>query len=92
MAMTQRALVPDIGGPAANAWVNGIIACMVDVGVEVFHCAVCGCGTWSRFPAWDQKTKQPMSGKFGISENAWLLDDFDPDAQPIKLVDGKNPW
>jgi hypothetical protein len=49
-------------------------------------------GARSRSPAWDQKTKQPISGKFGISANAWLLDDFDPEAQPIKLIDGKNQW
>jgi hypothetical protein len=59
---------------------------------EHHHCAICGCGTWSRLPAWDQKTKQPIPGKFGISVNAWLLDDFDPEAQPIKLVDGTNQW
>jgi hypothetical protein len=30
--------------------------------------------------------------KFRIQVNAWLLDDFDPDAQPIKVIDGKNLW
>jgi hypothetical protein len=31
-------------------------------------------------------------GKFGITVNAWLLEDFVPEAQPIKFVDGENQW
>jgi hypothetical protein len=26
---------------------------------------------------------RPVSGKFRVQVNAWLLEDFDPDAQPI---------
>ncbi len=57
--------------------------------IEHHHCAICGCGTWSRSPLWDQQAKLP--GKFR-QVNAWLLDDFDPDAQPIEVIDGKNLW
>jgi hypothetical protein len=59
---------------------------------EHHHCAICGCGTWSRSPAWDQTTNQPLPGKFSIAINAWLLDGFEPDGQPIRIVDGKNQW
>ena len=60
--------------------------------IEHHHCAVCGCGTWSRSPLWDLATKRPVPGKYRIQVNAWLLDDFDPDAQPVKVIDGKNLW
>jgi len=59
---------------------------------EHHHCAICGCGTWYRSPLWDQEAKRPVPGKFRVQVNAWLLDDFDPDAQPIEVIDGKNLW
>lgn len=46
--------------------------------IEHHHCAICGCGTWSHSPLWDQ--------------NAWLLEDFDPDAQPVAVIDGQRLW
>jgi len=60
--------------------------------LEHHHCAICGCGTWSRGPEWDRAAKQPIPGKFKVQVNAWLLDGFDPDAQPMRVVDGKNLW
>ena len=41
---------------------------------------------------WDQEAKRPVQGKFRVQVNAWLLDDFDPDAQPTEVIDGKNLW
>ncbi len=60
--------------------------------IEHHHCAICVCGTWSRSPVWDSARKQAVPGKFKLQINAWLLEDFDPDAQPVKIVDGKNLW
>jgi hypothetical protein len=45
-----------------------------------------------RRPLWHRATKQPIDGQFKIQANAWLLEDFDPDAQPIKVIDGKSLW
>jgi hypothetical protein len=60
--------------------------------VEHHHCAICGCGTWSRSPLWDQQAKRPLPGAFRVQVNAWLLEDFDPGAQPIEVIDGKTLW
>jgi len=60
--------------------------------IEHHHCAICGCGTWSRSPVWDLATKTPVPGKFKAQVNAWLLDGFEMDAQPVKMIDGKNQW
>ena len=60
--------------------------------VEHHHCAICGCGTWSRSPMWDRQAKKPIPGKFRVQVNAWLLDGFDPDAQPVHVIDGKTQW
>jgi hypothetical protein len=57
--------------------------------VDHHHCAICGCGNWSRSPLWDRETKQPITGKVQVQVNAWLLEDFDPGAQPIKVLHGK---
>jgi hypothetical protein len=57
--------------------------------VEHHHCAICGCGTWSRSPTSDREANQPASGTFRVQVNAWLMEDFDPDAQPTEVVDGK---
>jgi hypothetical protein len=59
--------------------------------IEHHHCAICGCGTWSRSPLRDPATKAPLPGKF-TQVNAWLLDGFELDAQPVKVIDGKNQW
>jgi hypothetical protein len=52
--------------------------------IEHHHCAICGCGTWSHSPLWNPKKKQPVPGKFRVQVNAWLPEDFDLEAQPIK--------
>jgi hypothetical protein len=49
------------------------------------------CGTWSRSPFWEE-AKRPVPGKFKVQVSAWLLEDFDPGAQPIKVIDGKTLW
>jgi hypothetical protein len=60
--------------------------------IEHHHCAICGCSTWSRSPVWDLATKTAVPGKFKAQVNAWLLDGFEMDAQPVKVIDGKNLW
>ena len=60
--------------------------------IEHHHCAICGCGTWSRSPVWDLATKTAVPGKFKAQVNAWLLDGFELDAQPVQVIDGKNQW
>lgn len=60
--------------------------------IEHHHRAICGCGTWSRSPVWDLATKTAVPGKFKFQVNAWLLDGFELDAQPVKVIDGKNQW
>jgi len=42
--------------------------------IEHHHCAICGCGTWSRAPLWDVANKRPVPSKFRIQGNAWLLE------------------
>ena len=39
-----------------------------------------------------REAKRPMPGKFSVQVNAWLLEDFDPAAQPIAALDGKTLW
>ena len=60
--------------------------------IEHHHCAICGCGTWSRSPQWDRDAKKPIPDKFKVQVNAWLLDGFEMDAQPVQVLDGKNLW
>jgi hypothetical protein len=54
------------------------------------HCAVCGCGTYSDLIAWINGKPDFSQPKIGI--NARLLDDFDLDAVPVEVLDGKNLW
>jgi hypothetical protein len=56
--------------------------------VKHHFCANCGCGTYSESPDWS--TGQADFSKMKIGVNAWLLDDFDPDAVPVTVIDGKN--
>jgi hypothetical protein len=59
--------------------------------VQHHHCAICGCGTFSESPAWENN--QPVPGKIRIGVNARLFDDdFDVDAVPVTVLDGKNLW
>jgi hypothetical protein len=58
--------------------------------VEHHHCSICGCGTYTETPEWvDGK---PDFTHRRVSINARLLDDFDLDALPVEVLDGKNLW
>ncbi|OWJ68666.1 GFA family protein [Inquilinus limosus] len=54
------------------------------------HCAICGCGTYTETP--DFSTGRPDFSNPKVSINARLLDDFDLDAVPVQMIDGKNLW
>ena len=58
--------------------------------VQHHHCAICGCGTYSESPTWSEG--KPDFSKMRIGVNARLLDDFDLDAAPVTVIDGKNQW
>ena len=53
-------------------------------------CATCGCGTYSESPDWS--TGKPDFDKMKVGVNAWLFDDFNLDAVPVVVIDGKNLW
>ncbi len=56
-----------------------------------FHfCSKCGCSTYGESPDWS--TGQADFANPRISINARLIDDFDPDAIPVEVLDGKNLW
>jgi len=54
------------------------------------HCSICGCGTYTESPKWVDGKPHPTATQVGI--NARLLDDFDLDAVPVTVLDGKNLW
>ena len=58
--------------------------------VKHHFCADCGCGTYSESPDWS--TGKPDFENPRVGVNARLLDDFDLDAVPVTVVDGKNLW
>ncbi|HMG50937.1 MAG TPA: GFA family protein [Inquilinus sp.] len=58
--------------------------------IQHHYCAICGCGTYSEMP--DFSTGQPDFSKPTVSINARLLDDFNLDAVPVQVIDGKNLW
>jgi hypothetical protein len=58
--------------------------------VKHHFCATCCCGTFSESPDWS--SGQPDFDKPRIGVNARLLDDFDLDAVPVKLIDGRRLW
>jgi hypothetical protein len=53
-------------------------------------CARCGCGTFSESPDWSSGNADFDKMKIGV--NARLFDDFDLDAVPVTVIDGKNLW
>lgn len=58
--------------------------------VKFHFCAVCGCTTYNESPTWvDNK---PDFTRIRIAVNARLFDDFDLDAVPVEILDGKNLW
>jgi hypothetical protein len=57
---------------------------------EHHFCATCGCGTYSKSPDWSTGKADFDHPKIGI--NARLLEDFDLDAVPVQVIDGRNLW
>lgn len=53
-------------------------------------CPVCGCGTFTETPDWS--TGEPNFDNPRIAVNAHLFDDFDLEAVPVEVIDGKNLW
>ena len=58
--------------------------------IKHHFCASCGCGTYSESPDWSTGKPDFDNPKVGI--NARLFDDFDLDAVPVTVIDGKNLW
>ncbi len=58
--------------------------------IQHHHCAICGCPTYTESP--DFSTGEPDFDHMRVAINARLLDDFDLDAIPVKVIDGKNLW
>ena len=58
--------------------------------VKHHFCATCGCTTFSETPDWS--TGEPDTANPMIAVNAHVLDDFDLDAVPVTVLDGKNLW
>jgi hypothetical protein len=58
--------------------------------VKHHFCANCGCGTYSESPDWS--TGKPDFENPRVGVNSRLLDDFDLDAVPVTVIDGKNLW
>lgn len=55
-----------------------------------YFCATCGCGTFSETPDWTAQPFDPNSLQQTINLRA--LDDFDIDALPVEVIDGRNLW
>ncbi|WP_374989880.1 GFA family protein [Rhizobium sp. TH2] len=53
-------------------------------------CPVCGCGTFTETPDWS--TGEANFDNPQIAINARLFDDFNLDAVPVEVIDGKNQW
>jgi hypothetical protein len=58
--------------------------------VKHHYCANCGCGTYSESPDWSTGKPDFDNPKVGV--NSRLFDDFDLDAVPVTVIDGKNLW
>jgi len=58
--------------------------------VSLNFCPTCGCGTFTETPGWVDG--QPDFDHPRIAVNARLFDDFDLDAVPVVVIDGKNLW
>jgi hypothetical protein len=54
------------------------------------HCPTCGCSTFSLSPDWSTGKADFSKPKVGVS--AHLFDDFDLQAVPVVVVDGKTQW
>ena len=58
--------------------------------VKHHFCPTCGCTTCSESPDWS--TGKPDFDNARVGINARLFDDFDLDAVPVVVIDGKNLW
>lgn len=58
--------------------------------VKHHFCPTCGCTTFGESPDWS--TGKPDFDNPRIAVNARILDDFDLDAVPVEVIDGKNLW
>jgi hypothetical protein len=58
--------------------------------IEHHHCGICGCGTYTETPKWVEGTADLTQRQ--VSINARLLDAFDLDSVPVRIIDGKNLW
>ncbi|RDZ27228.1 GFA family protein [Lysobacter silvisoli] len=67
---------------ATYRWNTGMIA--------HHFCATCGCTTYGVSPDWVDFKPDFDNPKLSI--NARLLDNFDLDAIPVTVIDGKNLW
>jgi hypothetical protein len=56
--------------------------------VQHHICVNCGCGTYSESPDWS--SGKPDFDNPRVGGNSRLLDDFDLDPVPVKVIDGKN--
>lgn len=56
--------------------------------VEHHHCQVCGCGTWTDMPVWENDAIVP--GKFRVGINARLFNDFNLDAVRVVFLDRRD--
>ncbi|HYD27528.1 GFA family protein [Brevundimonas sp.] len=54
------------------------------------HCTACGCAVFAESGAWttDEGEDRPPR----ITLNAHLFDDFDLEAVPVRVVDGRHGW
>lgn len=78
----QFRLLTPLKDVATYRWNTGMIA--------HHFCATCGCTTYGESPSWVDFKPDFEHPK--ISINARLLDDFDLDAVPVSVIDGKNLW
>lgn len=53
-------------------------------------CPTCGCTTFTETPDWS--TGEADFKNMRIAVNARIFDDFDLDAVPVTVIDGKNLW
>jgi len=53
-------------------------------------CPNCGCTTFTESPDWS--TGEPDFENLRVAVNARIFDDFDLDAVPVTVIDGKNLW
>ncbi len=55
-----------------------------------YHCANCGCSTFSDTPSYVSPDQPPVGRHVPV--NARLFEDFDLDAVPVRVIDGRNLW